>query len=123
MTVCSGEFKLAGETTSFSAAFLQISATSAGERPRIAAMAPCAGRHGFLHVVSATADQFHRRRKIERARRHQRGIFTQAVAGDEIRRDSLLLQRAIGRGGNRQDCRLRVFGLLQRFFRAFKAKF
>src|SRR5580698_7907073 len=41
MTVCSGEFKFAGETISFSAAFLQMSATSVGERPRIAAMAPC----------------------------------------------------------------------------------
>ena len=34
ITVCSGEFKFAGDTTSPCAAFLQTSATSAGESPK-----------------------------------------------------------------------------------------
>src|SRR6202030_1010340 len=41
ITVCSGEFRFAGEHTSPSAARLHASVTTAGDNPIIAAMAPC----------------------------------------------------------------------------------
>src|SRR6266436_580259 len=41
ITVCSGEFRFAGEHTSPSAARLQASITTAGDNPIIAAIAPC----------------------------------------------------------------------------------
>ena len=123
ITVCSGEFMLAGETTSFSAAFLQMSATSVGERPRIAAIAPWpAGTASCMYFPRPRTD-FTAAENSTTACSHQRGIFTQAVAGDEIRNDSLLFQRAIGGDGNRQDSRLRIFSELQRFFGTFEAGF
>jgi hypothetical protein len=44
-----------------------------------------ARRHGFLHVPAALADQAHGIRELQAARRHQRGVFSQTVAGDVVR--------------------------------------
>ena len=40
--------------------------------------------HGFLHGLSAQPHEFHGRIQVQRARRDQRRVLTQAVTGDEI---------------------------------------
>ena len=123
ITVCSGEFKFAGETTSPSAAFLQISATSDGESPRIAAIAPSPAGTASCMYCPRCRDQLHGVGKRERSRGHESRIFAEAVSGSQIGRHAMLFERAIRRHGNRQNRGLRVCGQLELVFRTFKAEF
>ena len=82
-----------------------------------------ARRHRFLHVASALPNKLHGRRKFQRARGNQRGIFAQAVARHKIRFDAVLCEHTIGGHRNCQDCRLRIGGELQLFFGALKTHF
>ena len=65
-----------GDHDSPSAAFLQMSATSAGARPRIAAIAPSPARHRVLHVLAAMMHQLDRVGKLQRFRRHHYNAST-----------------------------------------------
>jgi hypothetical protein len=80
------------------------------------------GGHRFLHVSPALADQLHRGGEIESAGRNQGGIFAQAVPGDKIRCNSLLIKGAICGSGYRQNGGLGVFRLLQRVFGTLEAE-
>ena len=71
MTTWPGALRLAGATTSPSAASAQAAATWSPSRPSTAAIAPCAHRHGLLHVPPAPPHDAarHRQRRTCRPRR------------------------------------------------------
>ena len=60
--------------------------------------------------------------KLNVARSHMGGIFSQTVAGDKVGLEALFVQNAIGRDGRRQDCGLRDLGQAELIFRALEAK-
>ena len=80
-------FRFAGLTTSPCAPpRAHACATASASRPRIAAIAPVADRHGLLHVAAAA---MHRRQRVgerERAGGDVRRVLAEAVSGDERRR-------------------------------------
>ena len=78
------------------------------------------GRHGFLHVAAALADQAHGIRELQAAGRYQSGVFSQAVAGHVVRHEAAFRQHAKGGGGNREQRRLRVLRQLERIFRSLE---
>ena len=81
-----------------------------------------AGRHCLLHEGAARADGAHCIGKAQGARRDQRRVLAQRMAGmegGELERPARLAhQRAVGRDADGEDGRLRVGGLAQLFFGA-----
>ena len=53
-------------------------------QPQDGGHAAGAHRHGFLHGLRAQSHEFHGRVQVQRARRDQRRVLTQAVTGHEI---------------------------------------
>ena len=70
--------------------------------------------HGLLHRLPAQLEQLGGGSEVERTGGRQRGIFAEAVAGDEVRRlgkidAAFLRQRSEYRHRMRHDRRLRIF--------------
>src|SRR6266478_2752485 len=80
-----------------------------------------AGRHSFLHILAALADQPHRVGKLQRAHGDQRRIFAQTVAGNKIRLYAFFSENPMHGDGASKNRGLRVGGLLEIFLRAGKA--
>ena len=76
-----------------------LRAPPASSRPRIAAIAPVAHRHGVLHVAATVPDEADGVGEVERAGRDVRRVLAQAVAGDEGRP-----QPALGRAPATRRC-------------------
>ena len=73
----------AGSQTSPCAASAQTAATAPMSMPRIAAIDADSHGHGFLHVFAAIAHGANGIGEADGARGHMRGIFAEAVSGDE----------------------------------------
>ena len=74
-----------------------------------------------MHVFATITHGANRIREVQRARGNVRGIFTQAVAGDEGGRDAFFAQHPEGGDGNRKNRRLRDLSELQLLFRPLEA--
>jgi hypothetical protein len=79
---------------------------------------PLPHRHGLLHVAATIAHQPDGILKSQRAGGDVRGIFAQAVTGDEGRLQAAPGKQPPGGNAHRQDRRLRVLGELQPLGRA-----
>src|SRR5438309_3163450 len=82
------------------------------------------GAHGhrLLHVPSAAPDECQRVGEGHRAGGDVRGVFAEAVAGDERRLQSLGRQQPARRRADRQDRRLRILGEVQPILRALETE-
>ena len=82
-----------------------------GSRPRIAAMRPCPAGTASCMNVAAQVHQADGVGQRQRARRHQRGVLAQRVAGDEVGAQARAgLEHAQGGHAGGQDGRLGVGG-------------
>ena len=81
-----------------------------------------AHRNRLLHVFAAVAHGAHGVGKAERSGGHVRGVFSQAVPGDEAGVHAPFLQHPPGRNRRGQDGGLRDFRHPQLFFRTLKAQ-
>ena len=79
-------------------------------------------RHGFLHVLPATADAPQRVGEGKRTGGDQSGVLAEAVARYQRRSDTALRHHAISGDGTGQHRRLGVGGELKLFGGAFKTE-
>jgi len=90
ITVWSGEFRLAALTTSPWAACSRTPSSFSFRQLEQRGHGAHAGRHGFLHIPAALADQPDGVGEPQTSGRHQRRILTEAVAGDVVGRQPYL---------------------------------
>jgi len=103
-----------------SAARLQASATTAGDKPIIAAIAPTP-RNRILHVRPAPTHELNGIRKLQRACGHQAADTLRDCAGHEIRPSAPSPPARDTPQRSKSKCRLRVRRQLEIFFSALKA--
>ena len=80
----------------------------------------CANRYGLLHEPPPHRDEPDGVGEIHGTRRHQRRVFTEAVARHDDRPGiGSCLDHAHDRHAGAKQCRLGVLGLVEAFLRAF----
>ena len=73
-----------------------------------------ADRHGFLHESSALMNDRRCFRRRQSADAHDRAVFAEGVAGDEVASGgAALFEHRVNRSRHRENCRLRVLRQLQ----------
>ncbi len=86
----------------------------------MAAMPPCATRHGGLHEFAAILHQVHRALEIQVFRRHQRAPFSETMPGHHRRLSAAAFApEPIGGDTRGQHRRLSAFGRIEQLGRAF----